>query len=77
MPELQRDDAREPRRVEIHVESDEGGNWRRGTIVARAGDARMKIRFDDDPGHPETHDLAECRYRWLHGEAERDWDAQE
>ena len=74
MSELEPGVMKERRRIEMC--GPDVVTWRRGTMESGVSvDGRVKIRFDDDPEETAEVELAEQRYRYVLGEAVRDWTA--
>ncbi len=59
----------------IEVREPKSDDWRNGTVEKMVLYGRAKIRFDDEPQHTKNVELAACHFRWLLGEAVRDWEA--
>jgi len=76
MPELEHHGTVEQRRIEVF--NDDLQEWKKGTVEKFAlYDGRTVVRWDEHPGAPEVLDLTTMRYRYLHGEVIREWDAEE
>ena len=73
MPELEQLGFKGGQRIELREPKSD--DWRKGTVEKMAVDGRAQIRFDDEPQVKANVELASCQFRWLLGEAVRDWEA--